>query len=134
VFDGQDDYLEIPNCEAINFSQNQDFAIELWLKVGAISTEPKPVFLGDVNVIEKWQGKGFPYAIRYSAMQGTIYAARYDGNNPSLTWPIPLNDQNFTISLLSNKVSNCSSMWMALYREKQRIRPPRPPRMTHPCI
>ena len=95
VFDGQDDYLEIPNSEAINFSQNQDFAIELWLKVGAISTEPKPVFLGDVNVIEKWQGKGFPYAIRYSAMQGTIYAARYDGNNPSLTWPIPLNDQKF---------------------------------------
>ena len=84
MFDGQDDYLEIPNSEAINFTQNQDFAIELWLKVGAISTEPKPVFLGDVNVIEKWQGKAFPMPF-VTVRCRALFMPRYDGNNPSLT-------------------------------------------------
>jgi len=95
MFDGQDDYLEIPNSKAINFTQNQDFAIEFWLKVGAISTQPETAFVGDVNIIEKWRGKGFPYAIRYSSMPGTVYASRYDGKNPTLTSQIAVNDQKF---------------------------------------
>ncbi|MBK1987689.1 hypothetical protein A0J48_009095 [Sphaerospermopsis aphanizomenoides BCCUSP55] len=93
AFDGQDDYLVIPNQNAINFDQNQNFCIELWLKVGTIEPGSSTIF--DVNIIEKWQGSAFPYSIRYSSTRGTIYGSRYDGKNPSVSSKILVNDEKF---------------------------------------
>nr|AQX77697.1 NocS [Nodularia sp. HBU26] len=93
AFDGQDDYLVIPNQDAINFDQNQNFCIELWLKIGTIEPGSNTIF--DVNIIEKWQGSAFPYAIRYSSTKGTVYGSRYDGKNPSVSSKIVVNDQKF---------------------------------------
>ncbi|WP_016949096.1 LamG-like jellyroll fold domain-containing protein [Anabaena sp. PCC 7108] len=93
AFDGQDDYLVIPNQDAINFDQNQNFCIELWLKVGTIEPGSNTIF--DINIIEKWQGSAFPYSIRYSSTKGTVYGSRYDGKNPSLSSKIVVNDQKF---------------------------------------
>ncbi|WP_071187587.1 LamG-like jellyroll fold domain-containing protein [Trichormus sp. NMC-1] len=93
AFDGQDDYLVIPNQKTINFDQNQNFCLELWLKVGTIEPGSSTIF--DVNIIEKWQGSAFPYAIRYSSTKGTIYSSRYDGKNPSVSSKILVNDEKF---------------------------------------
>ena len=93
VFDGQDDYLVIPNTDAINFDRDRNFCIELWLNVGTIAPASSTTF--DVNIIEKWRGRAFPYAIRYSSTQGKIYGSRYDGKNPSASSNVTVNDRKF---------------------------------------
>ncbi|MBE9058362.1 LamG-like jellyroll fold domain-containing protein, partial [Sphaerospermopsis sp. LEGE 08334] len=92
-FDGIDDYLVIANHNSINFDKNQNFCIELWLKIGKISPGSHTPF--DVNIFEKWQGSVFPYAIRYSSTAGTVYGSRYDGRNPSISSKKVINDQKF---------------------------------------
>ncbi|NIV37396.1 MAG: hypothetical protein GWN58_50650, partial [Anaerolineae bacterium] len=57
---------------------------------------------GDNDVIEKWSGSdGYPFVIRYlnrtaGAREGTIWAARYDGeNNPAVSSKARINDGVF---------------------------------------
>jgi len=33
IFDGRQDYIEIPNSEDINFATNQDFTVASWIKI-----------------------------------------------------------------------------------------------------
>ncbi|QDL11529.1 hypothetical protein DP114_29755 [Brasilonema sennae CENA114] len=96
MFDGQDDYVEIPYSPTLDFPQTQDFAIEVWLKPDLMEeTKSKKTF--DINVLEKWVGTPFPYAIRYSSKNGRVYASRYDDHkkNPAVSCLQPINDQQF---------------------------------------
>lgn len=95
AFDGKDDYIEIPYSSALDFAQDQDFAIEVWLKPDLVQQgEGKATF--DINVLEKWIGTPFPYAIRYSSKNDRVYVSRYDGKkNPAIFSLQPINDQQF---------------------------------------
>ncbi|MDF5720734.1 MAG: hypothetical protein PUP91_09655 [Rhizonema sp. PD37] len=92
MFNGKDDYIEIPYSSTLDFAQDQDFAIEVWLQPdSAQQGEGKAKF--DINVLEKWIGTPFPYAIRYSSKNGRVYVSRYDGKkNPAVYSPQPIND------------------------------------------
>ncbi|BAG00977.1 LamG domain-containing protein [Microcystis aeruginosa] len=94
IFDGRQDYIEIPNSEDINFATNQDFTVASWIK---IAKEQPFKTNGDNDIIEKWNGSGgYPYVIRYMRDSQTIHAARYDGsNNPSITTTTKLNSEQF---------------------------------------
>jgi hypothetical protein len=94
IFDGRQDYIEIPNSEDINFATNQDFTVASWIK---IAKEQPFKTNGDNDIIEKWNGsRGYPYVIRYMRDSQTIHAARYDGsNNPSITTTTKLNSEQF---------------------------------------
>lgn len=94
IFDGRQDYIEIPNSDAINFATNQDFTVASWIK---IAKEQAFKTNGDNDIIEKWNGSGgYPYVIRYVRDNQTIHAARYDGsNNPSVTTTTKLNSEQF---------------------------------------
>ncbi|NEU74314.1 hypothetical protein PI95_017545 [Hassallia byssoidea VB512170] len=96
MFDGQDDYVEIPYSPTLDFAQAQDFAIEVWLKPDPME-ESKSKTIFDINVLEKWVGTPFPYAIRYSSKNGRLYASRYDDEkkNPAVSCLEPINDQQF---------------------------------------
>ncbi|MBW4628292.1 MAG: hypothetical protein KME49_22955 [Brasilonema octagenarum HA4186-MV1] len=96
TFDGQDDYVEIPYSPTLDFAQAQDFAIEVWLKPDAMEeTKSKTTF--DINVLEKWVGTPFPYAIRYSSKNGRVYASRYDDDkkHPAVSCLQPIDDRQF---------------------------------------
>ncbi|MDF5717017.1 MAG: hypothetical protein PUP93_24895 [Rhizonema sp. NSF051] len=92
MFNGKDDYIEIPYSSTFDFAQDQDFAIEVWLQPDSVQQgEGKPTF--DINVLEKWIGTPFPYAIRYSSKNGRVYVSRYDGKkNPAVYSTQPIND------------------------------------------
>ncbi|MFN6215849.1 MAG: LamG domain-containing protein [Microcystis sp.] len=92
IFDGRQDYIEIPNSEDINFATNQDFTVASWIKI-AKEQAFKPN--GDTDIIGKWNGSGgYPYVIRYVRDNQTIHAARYDGsNNPAVTTTNQLNNE-----------------------------------------
>ncbi|MEL6440781.1 MAG: LamG domain-containing protein [Cyanobacteria bacterium J06621_8] len=94
-FDGEDDYLEIPNSDAINFATDQDFTVEAWVKV---ASEQKFQKYNDNDIIEKWSqlSARYPYVIRYLRGANKIMAARYDGsNNPSVITKSKLNSNQF---------------------------------------
>ncbi len=92
MFNGKDDYIEIPYSSTLDFAQDQDFAIEVWLQPDSVQQgEGKATF--DINVLEKWIGTPFPYAIRYSSKNGRVYVSRYDGKkNPAVYSTQPIND------------------------------------------
>jgi microcystin-dependent protein len=94
IFDGRQDYIEIPNSEDINFATNQDFTVASWIK---IAKEQPFKTNGDNDIIEKWDGSGgYPYVIRYCRDEKKILAARYDGSNhPSVTTTTELNSEQF---------------------------------------
>ncbi|WP_287521350.1 LamG-like jellyroll fold domain-containing protein [Okeania sp. SIO2C2] len=89
-FDGTDDNVTVPHSESIDFDQDEDFAIEAWIAVSGEAV--------DSDVITKWEGGSgpYPYAIRYSAGNGTLSAHRYDGtNNPGITSSQVINDGEY---------------------------------------
>ena len=89
-FDGTDDNVEVAHSDSIDFDHNEDFAIEAWIAVSGEAV--------DSDIITKWQGgsEPYPYAIRYSAGNGTVLGLRYDGtNSPSLTSTKVINDGEF---------------------------------------
>lgn len=82
-FDGINDYIKVPHSGGINFGNDQDFTVSLWVKFG----NQNCTVVGDNDLLSKWKG-GYPFTIRmnnqtakppYSA-PGTWYAARWDGN------------------------------------------------------
>lgn len=85
--DGVNDYAEIADNDAIDFSNNQDFTVEVRVKTDG-STD-------NDAIVEKWnQSGGYPYVIRYK--NNKILAARWDSsNNPSITSTSNINDGQF---------------------------------------
>ena len=86
--DGINDYVAIPDSDAIDFSKDQDFTIEVKVKTDGSTANDA--------IVEKWgQGGGYPFVIRYMS-DGTVRAARYDGsNNPGVRSSSNINDGEF---------------------------------------
>ncbi|MEB3340848.1 LamG-like jellyroll fold domain-containing protein [Okeania sp.] len=92
--DGQNDYLEIPDTNAIDFAKDQNFTVESWVQADPNQT---PGGNTDRDIIEKWSGPGgYPYVIRYDRNNGKIVAARWDGTNgPAIVSTKTLNDGQY---------------------------------------
>jgi hypothetical protein len=86
--DGVNDYAQIADNDAIDFSSSQNFTVEARVRTTG-STD-------NDAILEKWsQSGGYPFVIRYKS-NGTVIAARYDGsNNPSVTSTTAINDGKF---------------------------------------
>ena len=89
-FDGVDDYLAIPDSDALDFAANHDFAVMAWIKPDASQGWTHTT---DNDVIEKWSGSGgYPFVIRYINQTanpvdvGKIAAARWDGQSGPSVW------------------------------------------------
>lgn len=79
AFDGKDDYVEIRDSESINFTNDQDFTIEVRVQVSSLQPDSEDE---DNDIVEKWSGSGpYPYVIRYNNRSGKIIAARYGSND-----------------------------------------------------
>ncbi len=93
-FDGINDRIDIQHNAAIDFAQNQNFTIELRIKV---PTTPQPDMGAiDNSIIEKWNAKGYPYTIRYDNNSKKIVAGRFDGsNNPFIVSTSTVNDDEW---------------------------------------
>lgn len=77
--DGINDYVLIPDNDAIDFGVDDDFTVEVWIKVPS-TPQPDMTFI-DSDIIEKWSGSGgYPFVIRYLANTNKINVARYDGS------------------------------------------------------
>lgn len=82
-FDGVNDYTAIPHSSNINFSLNDNFSIECWLKIPATQND---IVATDNMLIEKWNfgsTSPYPFTVRYynqtSADNGKIRFGRYNG-------------------------------------------------------
>jgi|GEM_PF-5158194 len=78
-FDGLKDYLKIPHNDKFNFNNQDDFTIEVWLKIDREQLDKE---FGDNSIIEKWSSNlenGYPFAIRYEQETGRILAHQYNG-------------------------------------------------------
>lgn len=94
-FDGIDDRVDIPDNDAIDFPTNQNFTIELWVKIPVL---PQPNTQEvDVSIIEKGNpSTGYPYAIRYMKESKNIRVLRFDGtNNPNIFSSTRVNDNQW---------------------------------------
>lgn len=79
AFDGKDDYVEIQSSNSINFTQVQNFTIEVRVQVSSLQPDSADE---DNDIIEKWSGSGpYPYVIRYNNRSGKIIAAQYGSEN-----------------------------------------------------
>jgi hypothetical protein len=86
--DGVNDYAQIADNDAIDFTKDQNFTVEARVRTTG-STD-------NDAILEKWsQSGGYPFVIRYKA-NGTVLAARYDGlKNPTITSTSTINDGEF---------------------------------------
>jgi C1A family cysteine protease len=79
AFDGKDDYVEIQSSDSINFTQDQNFTIEVRVQVSSLQPDSADE---DNDIIEKWSGSGpYPYVIRYNNRSGKVIAAQYGSEN-----------------------------------------------------
>ncbi|BAQ64272.1 LamG-like jellyroll fold domain-containing protein [Geminocystis sp. NIES-3709] len=94
VLDGVNDYLEISNSNAVNFTTNQNFTVETLVKANPNQQDLRN---NDNDIIEKWSGdSGYPFVIRYIRSTGRISVARFDGsNNPGITSNSSINDGKY---------------------------------------
>ncbi|NEO97557.1 MAG: hypothetical protein F6K58_02360 [Symploca sp. SIO2E9] len=92
--DGNGDYVQILDSDAIDFGTDQDFTIEAWIKAASTQTDTT---YSDNSIIEKWSASGgYSYVIRYVPSSGMVYVSRYDAsNNPNITSTTAVNDSNF---------------------------------------
>ncbi|HEY9662569.1 MAG TPA: LamG domain-containing protein, partial [Allocoleopsis sp.] len=75
--DGIDDYIAVLSAYTLDFAQNEDFTIEVWLQVDASQLE-------EGSIVDKAGSEPkSPYAIRYRG-DGKIVAFRSDGSNPPI--------------------------------------------------
>lgn len=93
-FDGSDDYVSIPDSNNIDFSTDENFTVEAWVKADSNQADLQ---YSDNSIIEKWSGSGgYPFVIRYFHGSGTIRAARYDGSTAAgITSSTTINDSQF---------------------------------------
>jgi hypothetical protein len=97
-FDGIDDYIEIPDNDAIDFDTDDDFTIETRLRIPSAAQVDLANF--DNDIIEKWQGSPqYSYVVRYinqGPNLGKIRVARYaDPDFPGIVSTTVLNDDNW---------------------------------------
>jgi len=106
-FNGTSSYLTIPNSNNINFAYNQNFSVNLWMKVPTTQNNT----MDTTNVVfEKWSDSGgYPFVLRMynqtnSTNNGKLLFARYDGtNNPAIISTKAINDNQYHhISLIKN--------------------------------
>lgn len=95
IFDGINDFIEIPNNGFLNFEYKEDFSISLWVNISSAQNDMR----GQNNeILGKWnalRSSGYPYAIRYWNEKAAeenkykIFNLRYDtelcGHNPLIT-------------------------------------------------
>ena len=98
TLDGVDDYVRIPDSDALDFDTDDDFTVSVWIKPG--STQFPTGSNQDSDVVEKWsqhQGR-YPFVIRYynqnaGSNEGKVYVERYDGGHaPKITSSSSIND------------------------------------------
>jgi len=80
TFDGVDDYIRIPNSEFLNFSQDQNFSISLWVNVpesqnNSQSTQ-NSIIAKEGNAQHQF---GYPYTIRLVNSSNQVAFRRWDG-------------------------------------------------------
>ncbi len=79
-FDGVDDYVEIPMTDDINFTEDQDFTILLWVKIPNDQTD---LSVTDNSLIGLFDGYAYPYVLRTynstSSEYGKVGFGRFDG-------------------------------------------------------
>lgn len=107
AFDGKKDYIEIKasdtqiinNFDDINFQTEQEFTVEVWVKVASLQLD---VQYGDNSIVEKWDAVSntYPFAIRYENTTGRIVAIRFEEraqekNQPILKSKTNINDGKF---------------------------------------
>ncbi len=92
-FDGQDDYIEIPHSELIDFSSEDDFAISFWVRIEESQSD---VDTSDNDIISKWviddssmkhEREGYPFVFRVinqkQRQNHQLYSAQYGGTKSS---------------------------------------------------
>ncbi|MES2794655.1 MAG: LamG-like jellyroll fold domain-containing protein [Bacteroidota bacterium] len=90
-FDGVDDYVSIPSTVG-NFTTNQDFTVECWVKPDAMQTTQSGQNPDENDIVGKWAGLGagannnYPFVIRYLnqtrstvSERGKILVGQWDG-------------------------------------------------------
>ncbi len=99
-FDGVDDFIQVPNNNALNFTNGQTFSIAFWVKM---SEEQKNID-GTVNdMITKWSTQSshpYPYALRVfnqtDDRHGSVWVGQYDSNScnvyPQVLSHVRIND------------------------------------------
>ncbi|HAC65498.1 MAG TPA: hypothetical protein DCF68_18695 [Cyanothece sp. UBA12306] len=104
-FDGENDYIKIPESDAINFETHQDFTFEFWVKI----VSPQKVQFNGVGPVYIF-GKGSPYlngpelSIQYVEKQQEIHAVYSDGiNYLSLSTRKLTDNQFYHIAFVTNK-------------------------------
>ena len=137
-FDGVDDYVRIPNSSKINFLNDEDFSLNLWVLANENQVD---TYYSDNDIIEKWSGgEGYPYVIRYmnkdfyssnlnyTFLKGSLHGGQYNYDTKENKWVSSniLDIHNFTHivfvkklgriylyengNLISNKDSNIGSI------------------------
>ncbi len=95
-FNGIDSYLEIQETskDTLNFSKQEDFTIELWVKVATSKSFSQELYS---SIIEKCNGQErYPFAIRYELSSGRIVCSRDDGyHEPKVITKTAINDGEF---------------------------------------
>jgi hypothetical protein len=96
-FDGVDDYLSIPHSSSYNYGKDDQFTVEMWVRI------PANQAVGGVSLSEKYDGVNYPFTIRYygqsagATLSGRVFAARYDGANyPQITGGTRINTNAWT--------------------------------------
>ena len=85
TFDGVDDFIQVPNNNALNYTAGQTFSIAFWVKMASEQNDIN----GTVNdLITKWSSQPsepYPYAIRIfnqtDDRNGRIWIGQYDSNS-----------------------------------------------------
>lgn len=116
LFDGINDFIEIPNNGFLNFEYKEDFSISLWVNISSAQNDMR----GQNNeILGKWnalRSSGYPYAIRYwnekAAEQNKykIFNLRYDtelcGHNPLITGDCYISREDWHHLVLVKKGNN----------------------------
>jgi len=84
-FDGIDDYIQILNANALDFNNQESFAISLWFKAGESTSGES-----SSDILSKWQsaslGDPYSYTVRITTKSasnpGEVSVSRFDSNNP----------------------------------------------------
>lgn len=107
--------MPIPHSDVFNFAADQDFTLEIRLKLASPQTNLRA---SDNNIVEKWSNDGtpadrtgYPFMLRMlnqaqGANAGKLVAGRYDlTNNPTITSPAAVTDGKFHHVAFAKKAS-----------------------------
>ena len=90
-FNGKSDYIEVPHSDLLNFNEDQDFSISLWVKLNG----QEDLDTTDNDIISKWVTddssnqhlqNGYPYTLRVinkkNRRSSYFYWAQFGGYTP----------------------------------------------------